>query len=39
MGKIKIARIILSALSAVLTAAKAVIDFIGCINKLKTETA
>ncbi len=39
MGKIKIARIILSALSAVLTAAKAVIDFIRCIDALKTKTA
>lgn len=39
MGKIKIARIILSALSAIVTAAKAIVDFIVCINKLKTETA
>lgn len=39
MGKMKIAKLILSALSSVVTAAKAVIDFIVCIKKMKTETA
>lgn len=39
MGKIKIAKLILLALSAVVIAAKAVIDFIVCIKKMKTETA
>lgn len=38
MGNIKIAKLILSALSSVVTAAKAIIDLIVCINKMKTET-
>ena len=39
MDKIKTAGLILSALSAVLAAAKAIVNFIVCMNKLKAERA
>ena len=39
MGKFKIADIILSAVSALVAAVKAIIKLIGCITRLKKESA
>lgn len=39
MGKIKLASLILSALAALITAAKAIIYFIKCMMELKPKTA
>lgn len=39
MGKIKLATMILAALSSVLVAAKAIVSFIKCITDLKLKTA
>jgi len=39
MGKLKIVEILLSAVSALVTAAKSIIRFICCIGKVKQEPA
>lgn len=39
MGKIKLTSLILSALAALLTAAKAIVSFIKCMMELKPEPA
>lgn len=39
MGKINLVSLILSALSALLTASKAIVSFIKCMTELKPKTA